>query len=184
MNVLWHRRAHPELPSDRGLLELASEPELPLYDAVFKFRMLVSSDMDWVHRRKARFRARASWARVLTLLLTASSTVVLGFTWLTARASIALPMVALVTVISALEPFFNWRYRWILMEETQYRLQRLRDEMDYYLVTTPKAEARKADFDRFFREQQKIWAETSRRWIEYRRLDPAAQDHAAGGSAG
>ncbi|MBR7828700.1 SLATT domain-containing protein [Actinospica sp. MGRD01-02] len=125
--------------------------------------------------RKARFRARASWAKILTLALTAASTVVLGFTWLPARASVALPMVALVTVISALEPFYNWRSRWILMEETQYRLQRLRDEMDYFLVTTPTADVRKSDFDGFFRDHQKIWAETSRRWIEYRRLDAAAQ---------
>jgi hypothetical protein len=37
-------------------------------------------------------------------------------------------MVAAVTLISALEPFLNWRSRWALMEETQYRLHRIRDE--------------------------------------------------------
>ena len=30
-------------------------------------------------------------------------------------------LVALVTVINAVEPFFNWRSRWVLMEEAQYR---------------------------------------------------------------
>ena len=40
----------------------------------------------------------------------------------------------LVALISALEPFFNWRSRWILMEEAQYRLQRIRDELEYLRV--------------------------------------------------
>jgi hypothetical protein len=52
----------------------------------------------------------------------------------TERAAIALPMVALVTVIGGLEAYFNWRSLWVLMEETQYRLNRIRDEMDYYLT--------------------------------------------------
>jgi len=79
-------------------------------------------------------------------------------------------MVALVTLISALEPFFNWRSRWVLMEETQYRLNRIRDEMDYYLVTNA------ADLDRdrlngFFADQQDIWQDVSRQWIEFRKQD-------------
>jgi hypothetical protein len=44
--------------------------------------------------------------------------------------------VASVTVLGALETFFNWRSRLVLMEEAQYRLNRLRDEIDYYLAAT------------------------------------------------
>ena len=80
-------------------------------------------------------------------------------------------MVALVTVISALEPFFNWRSRWILMEEAHYRLNRLRDEMNYNLVTTPTSEIQKPELERFFRGQQDIWSDVSKRWIEYRKPD-------------
>ncbi|MFG1638813.1 hypothetical protein ACGFMK_00860 [Amycolatopsis sp. NPDC049252] len=64
----------------------------------------------------------------------------LGIPEIPARASIALPLVAMVTLLTGLETFFTWRSRWLLMEETQYRMNRLRDEMDYYLVTTPAAE--------------------------------------------
>jgi hypothetical protein len=70
---------------------------------------------------------------------------------------------AAVTVLGALETFFNWRSRWVLMEETQYRLNRLRDEMDYYLVVTPQASMRREDLDRFFQEQQLVWSDVSRR---------------------
>ena len=70
---------------------------------------------------------------------------------------------AAVTVLGALETFFNRRSRWVLMEETQYRLNRLRDEMDYYLVVTPQASMRREDLDRFFQEQQLVWSDVSRR---------------------
>jgi hypothetical protein len=88
--------------------------------------------MDWADSRKARFRSRAAAAKVAALALTAASTVVLGIPAIPDRTAIELPMVALVTLVTALEPFFNWRSRWVLMEETRYRLNLIRDQMDYY----------------------------------------------------
>ena len=77
-------------------------------------------------------------------------------------------MVALVTVIGGLEAYFNWRSLWVLMEETQYRLNRIRDEMDYYIVTTPAADLELDRLRGFFAEQQDIWHHVSRRWVEFR----------------
>jgi len=160
------------LPSEQGFLELVGRrDDLSLREMLIGFRDLVSADMEWVDSRKVRFRRRASWTKVLTLVLTAASTVVLGIQAIPARASIALPMVALVAVLSALEGFFNWRARWVLMEESQYRLNRLRDEMDYYLVATPSADVQRDKLDDFFHEQQEIWRDVSQRWIEFRKLD-------------
>jgi hypothetical protein len=160
------------LPSERGFLEMAGRDDgIPLREAFLHFRDLVSADMDWADSRKARFRTRASCAKVAALALAAASTVVLGIPAIPNRAAIALPMVALVTLISALEPFFNWRSRWVLMEETQYRLNRIRDEMDYYLVTTPAADLDRDRLRRFFADHQDIWRDVSRKWIEFRKLD-------------
>ncbi len=144
---------------------------IPLREAFLNFRDLVSADMDWADSRKARFRSRASVAKVSALTLTAASTVVLGIPAIPGRAAIALPMVALVTLISALEPPFNWRSRWVLMEETQYRLNRIRDEMDYYLVTTPAADLDRSRLSAYFDDQQGVWQDVSRRWMEFRKLD-------------
>lgn len=164
------------LPSERGFLGLAGrEPDQPLRDTFIHFRDLVSADMDWADDRKARFRRRASTVKVATLTLTAISTVVLGIQALPARATIALPMVAAVGALGALETYFNWRSRWVLMEETRYRLNRLRDEMDYYLVLTPPGELRRERFDGFFEDQQAIWSDVSRRWVQARRSVEAAQ---------
>jgi hypothetical protein len=167
-------RKSAALPSEHGFLELAGrDGSSSLREAFLHFRDLVSADMDWADSRKARFRMRASCAKVTALALTGASTVVLGIPAIPARAAIALPMVALVTLISALEPFLNWRSRWVLMEETRYRLNRIRNEMDYYLVTTPAAELDRDLLYRFFTDQQEIWHDVSRQWVEFRKLDQA-----------
>jgi hypothetical protein len=168
------------LPSERGFLEIAGREEgLPLRDAFIRFRDLVSADMDWADSRKVRNRQRAWRTKVSALVLTAASTVVLGIPAIPERAAIALPMVALVTVIGGLEAYFNWRSLWVLMEETQYRLNRIRDEMDYYIVTTPTAELELDRLRGFFDEQQDIWHDVSRRWVEFRRADQSQSGSSA-----
>lgn len=164
------------LDSERGYLEVAGrEADRPLREQFLGFRDLVSADMDWADNRKRRFRRRASIVRVSALLLTAVSTVVLGIQEIPGRASIALPMVALVTVLGGLETFFNWRSRWVLMEETRYSLNRLRDEMDYYIVATPAAELSRRRLQEFFDQHQATWADASRQWVEFRKLDRPPQ---------
>ena len=164
------------LDSERGFLEVAGrDPDRPLRDQFLGFRDLVSADMDWADVRKRRFRRRASIVRVAALLLTAASTVVLGIQEIPGRASIALPMVALVTVLGGLETFFNWRSRWVLMEETRYSLNRLRDDMDYYIVATPTSELSRDRLQEFFDQHQSTWADASRQWVEFRKLDRPPQ---------
>jgi hypothetical protein len=166
---LFRRAERPETLSERGLFELSGRRTgLPVREVVVNFRDLVSDDMKWADSRKSRFRRSASRVKVAALVLAALSTVVLGVEAIPGRSWIALPMVAAVTVLSALEPFFNWRSRWVLMEEAQYRLNRLRDELDYYLAVTPEDAVRRTDLDRFFADQQQIWSDVSRRWIEFR----------------
>lgn len=105
---------------------------------------------------------------------------VLGIEAIPGRSWVALPLVAAVTVLGALEAFFNWRSRWVLMEETQYRLNRLRDEIDYYLTVTPPEAVEQATLDRFFADQQQIWSDVSRRWIEFRSLETARPGDGSG----
>ena len=184
MKLPW-RGTQPQeaVMSERGFLEMAGrDAELPLREAFIRFRDLVSADMKWADSRKVRFRTSASIAKLAALVLAAASTIVLGIPAIPNRTAIALPMVATVTLVSALEPFFNWRSRWVLMEETQYRLNRIRDEMDYHLVTTPAADLNQDQLRRFFMDQQDVWRDVSRRWAEFRKLDQAPLSSGPGGS--
>jgi len=84
-------------------------------------------------------------------------------------------MVALVTMLGGLEAFHVWRPRWVLMEEAQGSFNRIRDEMDYYIVTTPSTELDKEILHDFFMQQQAVWNDVSRRWVEFRKLDRSPQ---------
>jgi hypothetical protein len=129
----------------------------------------VADGIRWSRRRKAKFRKSASAIRIVSLVLAVSSTIILGLQELNFWAGLAFSFVAIGTLVSAVEPFFNWRSRWILMEEAQYKLQRIQDELEYYLLKTPATAVVLDDLDPFFERLQDIWADTSERWLAYRR---------------
>ncbi|MER5456068.1 DUF4231 domain-containing protein [Micromonospora sp. NPDC002389] len=173
--------------SENGLYELVGRrSDLPLGDQIVHFRDLVSADIDWADSRKTRYRQALHRVRIASLVLAASSTVALGIDGFDQGANLALPMVATVTVLGALEGVFNWRSRLAMMEETRYRLNRLRDEMDYYLTVTPSEEMTRTELDRFFAEQQRIWRDVSQRWTELRAMHdpPPANPTASTGASG
>ncbi|HEU5476033.1 MAG TPA: SLATT domain-containing protein, partial [Actinophytocola sp.] len=183
----WSRGQVPPsvLQSEHGFLAIAGrEKSLTPQEAVVAFRDLVSADMAWTDDRKRRNRRKAKGTQVAGLILTALSTVVLGIPTIPEQAAIALPMVATVTVLAGLETFNSWRALWVLMEETQYRLHRVRDHMDFYLVTTPADQVSLDRLREFFDQQQEIWNDVSRRWLEFRKLDRTPREvHSAPGEA-
>ncbi|MFE4415793.1 DUF4231 domain-containing protein [Streptomyces sp. NPDC056821] len=129
---------------------------------------------DYARGKKQQFRRRASVIKLLTLALSAASTIILG---LRVWANLAFALVALVTVLGAVEPFFNWRSRWVLMEETQYRFQRLADELEYLVASTAAGDLTHGHLDGIFGRYQAIWDDLSRTWLEHRR-EPAPSSSA------
>ena len=101
---------------------------------------------------------------------------ILGLQQLNFWTGLAFSLVAVGTLVNAVEPFFNWRSRWILMEEAQYRLQRIHDELDYHLLKTPSADVAFDDLDSYFERLQGVWTDTSERWVAYPRSGQAGSD--------
>ncbi|MEU9145001.1 DUF4231 domain-containing protein [Streptomyces sp. NPDC048349] len=124
---------------------------------------------DYARGGKRQFRRRASVIKMLTLALSAASTIILGLQDLSSWANLAFALVALVTLLGAVEPFFNWRSRWVLMEETQYRFHRLADELEYLLASTPADALTHSQLDEVFNRYQATWDDLSRSWLEQRR---------------
>lgn len=124
----------------------------------------------YARSRKRRFRARSSAVRVLSLALSVASTIILGLQSLNVWAGTAFALVAVITTVNALEPFFAWRDRWILMEETQYKFYRLRDELTYYIAKTKPNEMNETELRKIFDQYQGIWDQLGSRWMEYRRV--------------
>lgn len=128
-------------------------------------RQRLEEGISYARNRRNAFRRSASLVKIFSLLLSASSTIILGLQDLNLWASLAFSLVAVTTVVNAVEPFFNWRSRWVLMEEMQSKFHRLSDELEYLLIATPPEDLRADQIDPLFQEHQQVWAEASQRWI-------------------
>ncbi|MEU5931070.1 MULTISPECIES: SLATT domain-containing protein [Micromonospora] len=123
----------------------------------------------YARTRKRAFMGRASSVRLASLALSVASTIILGLQDLDFWAGLGFALVAVATVVNTVEPFFAWRSRWVLMEETQYNFYRLRDELSYYVASNRPEDLEVAKIREMFDEYQRIWGELSTRWREYRR---------------
>jgi hypothetical protein len=130
----------------------------------------------YAQSRKNRFRYRSSAVKVTSLILSVAATIILGLQELNLWTGIAFSLVAVVTVVNTLEPFFAWRSLWILMENTQYRFYRLRDELTYYIAATQPDQLDEARIREMFDEYQRIWDQLGNRWMEYRRAADSVSD--------
>jgi hypothetical protein len=63
------------------------------------------------------------------VILTRSSTIILGVQNLNVWAGLGFTLVASATALAAIEPFFSWRSRWLLMKEQVHKFYRLRDDI-------------------------------------------------------
>jgi hypothetical protein len=123
----------------------------------------------YARSRKNRFRSSSSAVKMVSLTLTVASTIILGLQNLNAWTGTAFSLVAIVTAVETLEPFFAWRSRWVLMEEAQYKFYRLRDELIYYIAASQPGQLDESKLQGMFGEYQEIWDQLSNRWLEYRR---------------
>ncbi|MEV1058335.1 SLATT domain-containing protein [Micromonospora chalcea] len=162
-------------PSEQGFFILSQrQTGVTPRQAIVGFREVIDVDLEWADLRKKRYRRRAVSTKVASLVLAALSTVALGVNLGGHGRALALPMVAAVTVLAGIEPYMSWRSRWVSMEETRYELNRLRDEIDYYLVTTSAGDQDQEQLRIFFADQQRIWRAVSKQWREFRASDAAA----------
>lgn len=131
----------------------------------------IAEALSYSRTRRRRFRRGSIAVRLVSLTLSGASTVILGLQNLTFWAGLAFSLVAITTVLAAVEPFFNWRSRWVLMEEMQARLHRLNNDLAYVVVKTGTDSLAQDQLDPFFERLQGIWDETSAAWVEYRKSD-------------
>ncbi|WP_067521076.1 SLATT domain-containing protein [Alloactinosynnema sp. L-07] len=131
-------------------------------------RSKIESAQRYAHGRKHRFRWKSVTVRLTTLVLSAASTIILGLQNLDPWTGTAFSLIAVVTVVAALEPFFAWRSLWVLMEEASYRFHRLLDELEYYVAAN---EPDTLDIQRvreMHDEYQRIWEKLSSNWLKNR----------------
>jgi hypothetical protein len=142
---------------------------LSAYEAAVWLRGQIRAGLDYMRIRKKRFQRFSSGIKLLSLVISAAATIILGLQDLSFWAGLGFSLVALVTVINAVEPFFNWRSRWVLAEEAQYRFNRVKDDLEYLVVTTPKDRLQMEDLTGLYKRYAENWDKFSEQWLENRR---------------
>lgn len=134
----------------------------------------VETGNNYARERKNRFRRRSAAIRVTTLTLSAASTIILGLQDLDFWTGLGFSFIAIVTVTSALEPFFAWRFRWVLMEAAQYDFYRIGDELKYIVSSRNNLQQSELDelygqYKELYGQYKKVWEDLSGQWLEHRR---------------
>jgi hypothetical protein len=123
------------------------------------------------HRRNEN-RRRASLVKMVTIILSGIAAVLLGLQISGLEIlfkEIAFALVTFVTVVNAIEPFFNFRALWVEHEAAQAEFYSLKRDLNYYLAGTDAEELDLSQLDQFHEEYQRIWKNLSRSWIQHRR---------------
>lgn len=120
-------------------------------------------------RRKAYYRRWASGTWGLSLALSAASIIILGVQDLSLWASIGFSLVPVAALLNGVEPYFNWRSRWVMSEESQERFYRLEEDIRQLMAVTPKGQIPMSKIDALYNRYTIAWEDFSRQWISNRR---------------
>jgi hypothetical protein len=153
--------------------QMTASPGIPAglspYETALQLRTWTLSANGYSRDRKARFRLFSTGTKVLSLVLSGAATIILGLQNLTFWAGLGFSLVALTTTINAIEPFFNWRSRWVLAEEAQHRFYRLQEDLEYLVATRRPDELMAEDLEKLYVRYQEIWDHFAGEWLEHRR---------------
>jgi hypothetical protein len=128
----------------------------------------------FTHRRR-RDKRKSFALQMATVALSATITVLLGLRveagLQRTLANLALVLGALVTVLAAMEAFFNHRGLWVARTVTVRRLEELRRQIDYQLAGLTDGEVDSAVVDGLLARLEAIVADDQQAWLRLRSIE-------------
>src|SRR6187431_3059560 len=95
-----------------------------------------NDSIKYVNSARKTNRAKATGIKVSVLCLSGGATILLGLNIATGAElqlkNIAFALTSMVTVLNALEPFFNYRALWVEHERAKARFNQLHDQIRFY----------------------------------------------------
>lgn len=150
------------LQADMAPLELANVVRSQFY-----------KDRNHIRLKRRQWSMGAIAIRLLALGLSGAATILLGLSELSGTAAWGFALSAMVTLITALEPFFNFRSRWVSADEALARWHRSEEELTLYVATRPQSELTIEEVIEFDQMRRDEWARFSQAWLSDRRsADP------------
>jgi hypothetical protein len=147
-------------------------PELP--DRAELLRSEIEKAINQTGYQKLRNQKRASYIKLAAMFFSSAATVLLGLKDIGAEQvlkNIAFVFSASVTLLTALEPFFNFRSFWVEHEIAQGRFLGLRADLEYYLAGSDPKHPDEPKLAAFHQTYQKIWDDLNAVWAENRRRE-------------
>ncbi|MCD1570746.1 hypothetical protein [Agromyces mediolanus] len=163
------RQPQPVAPSHPLTSEMSASD---LAEAV---RTHIREAKEYARWRRSRWSQLATASQVVVFALSATATIATGFANLSWPANLGFVAAALVTTASALEPYFNWRARWVLADESLARWHALEDSLYFYVASTPASELSTSRILDLQEQNRQIWADFSSDWVSARRGGSAPQ---------
>lgn len=135
-------------------------------------RRMVDNSISHAQHNRQHYRKRASLVRISTILASTLVTVLLGLQIAGFEVyfkQIAFVLGALVTLLNALEPFFNFRALWVEHEQALAGFYALKNDLDFYLSGVKPEELDLTALDKVRERHGLIWGQLSKSWIEHRK---------------
>lgn len=126
-------------------------------------------DRNYLRLKRRRWSIGAIFIRLVALGLSGAATIILGLSQLSGTAALGFALSAVVTLVTALEPFFNFRSRWVSADEALARWHRAEEELTLYTATRLDSALTIdaiAQFDQMRRDE---WSRFSQDWLSDRR---------------
>ncbi|XOF32852.1 MAG: SLATT domain-containing protein [Candidatus Electrothrix sp. YB6] len=154
---------------------LSDDEKVQTSEARTKANLLIKR-VEWslnnAQKKRTRNQFKATVIILIRLTLSAVATILLGLQiqgFEPAFKNIAFAFGAIVTLLTALEPFFNYHALWIEHELAKARFYHLRDDLDHYLAGKTDEQLNLDVINYFHDSYQTIWDDLSIAWIKERK---------------
>ena len=134
----------------------------------------IENSIEYVQKKRIRYQTFSGSLKIIVLILSGIVTVLLGIRWdqySEELRNIAFVIGATVTVFSSLDLYFNFRSLWVEHEEAKWRLNRLKDRVEFYLAGTEDDKIDAGTISEFHESYQWIWDNLSTNWLYYRKKE-------------
>ncbi len=173
VSATFYRRSARSSDSSHGPVRTRDYVPAEIHDKVGFLRYEIEKAINQTGYQKQRNQKRASYIKLASMFFSSAATVLLGLKDVDAEQvfkNIAFVFSASVTLLTALEPFFNFRSFWVEHEIAQGRFLGLRADLEFYLAG-PDAQHPDEKLDVFHKTHQRIWDDLNTVWAENRRRE-------------
>lgn len=149
-----------------------SEVKMDIGEKVKILKQEMDDRIKYTARKRVSDKKRAFGIKILAVCFAASVTVLLGLKVNENLAgilqSIALVLSAVITVLNAVEAFYDHRSLWIRRTVTLSKLYALRSELNFVTAGVEESEIDIKSLERFLRRYERILQDDLRSWLKMR----------------